>query len=79
MQCTICGSKHNVDFYPRFGYTACDCCAKETPQKVSKKEFHRRYFLGEDVPQAVVNGFYEDYLYSKDTLDEYIKNTTVEA
>lgn len=81
MYCRICGDEENVKYYPAKRQTLCTFCAKDTPRKVSRETFDKRYWVSDDPneappPESIKLEFYADYLASGDTLDEYIEATT---
>lgn len=79
MYCRICGSSKNTSYNSSLRYVVCPQCAEGTPEKVSFEDFCERYFAGDLLAdESTKRSFYEDYLYSKDTLDEYIESTTIE-
>jgi hypothetical protein len=77
MECKICGTEKGVIFNPALRYSVCPDCAAGTPAKASFTEFCERYFKDDPAcPSGIKKEFYDDYLCSKDTLDEYIADTT---
>jgi len=75
--CRICGDEENVKYYPAKRQSLCAFCAKDTPRKVSRETFCRAMFAGdEDCPSSIQRDFYDDYLASGDTLDEYIRKAS---
>jgi len=56
----------------------CDSCHGDTPAKVSREEFERVYWAGdEDCPRAIRNEFWDDYRASRyATVEEYRDATT---
>jgi hypothetical protein len=78
--CRVCGAEDVSTFYRnKQRQTLCDSCAGDTPPKVSRDEFEKAYWLadGGELPcYSVRKEFYEDYLRSTHTLEEYINRTT---
>lgn len=77
MYCRVCGDLKNVSFARRIGKPLCAYCAKGIPEKVTRDEFEER-FWGEElknVPASTRGEFYEEYLLSTYTVDEYIDQT----
>jgi len=77
--CQICGDERNIHYIGAARQFLCPTCAGDTPQKVSRDEFERAYWLadGGELPcYSVRKEFYEDYLRSVHTLEEYINRTT---
>jgi hypothetical protein len=81
MICRICGSEKGTEYRYTRHQTLCAACAAETPEKVGRDEFERRYFGPEAgvVPSSIVRDFYDDYLASTDDLDGYIEHTTSDS
>lgn len=81
MQCRICGDD-NAQYYSSRRMALCPSCLSETPAKLSRSQFDLAYW-GEGyeaiVPASTRREFYEDYLTSMFTLDQYIAETKVEA
>ena len=80
MSCRVCG--HSVaEFRPRSGLVLCQACHADTPAKVGRQEFDRRYWGADllQVPEATRREFYSDYLHSACTLDRYIAETSCPA
>lgn len=77
MYCRICGVDSG-SFRASKGQILCGPCDSETPRKVSREAFERRYWNGkpEEVPAGTRNEFWSDYLSSTLTLKEYIEETT---
>lgn len=77
MYCRICGDENGVKYRPAKRQGLCAGCNRETPAKVGRGEFDRRYWDGdESVPPHIKREFYSDYLASGKKLDEYIASTT---
>lgn len=58
--------------------TLCEHCAERTPDKLTKVEFDEQYW-GVDfdnVPYDVRKEFYQDYMTSFSTFEEYVRDTT---
>lgn len=79
MNCRICGTENNVQLYAGNRGILCADCAADTPEKIGKAEFVRRYFDGETVSDFIAREFYDDFRASNLTFDEYKKATTTEA
>jgi len=91
MYCRICGAREEdkpkwydgkwVELYPTKGLALCKPCAIETPDKVSKREFIKVYFEGDDtVSGNIIREFYDDYLASTcKSVQEYIDATRSES
>ena len=79
--CKICGDREGVKYYPAKHNTLCPPCAAGTPGKVQRTTFYFCYFGHDwvDVPKSTRCSFYDDYLASTCTLDEYIEQTTEEV
>ena len=79
--CAICGDESGVKYYPGKYNALCPSCAVDTPDKIHRDNFNVAYWGKgwEDVPQSTRREFYDDYLASTCTLDEYIKQTTEEV
>jgi hypothetical protein len=76
MYCKVCGDERDVQYYPAKRQTLCPTCAAETPRKVSRRAFDAAYWDGEDdCPESTRREFYEDYLHSDSTLEDYIERT----
>lgn len=74
MQCKICGAEGGL-WRNRSMQTLCGPCHRKTPHKVTKSVFRQRYFGVENVPAQTINEFYEDYLTSLYSLEDYIRET----
>ena len=75
MKCSICGE--SAVFRAPQRSILCDACLATTPPKVSREEFVRVYFKGDDtVTWSVLKEFYSDYLASECNLEQYVKETT---
>ena len=75
-QCWICGDEHTARFRPRLRRTVCDGCAHGMKPKVSRERFDEVYWGPESgIPESTRREFYEDYLSSTGTLDEYMAAT----
>jgi len=75
----VCGATEGVRFYPSKHLYLCPGCAERTPPKVSLGEFKVRIWKKlPEMPIAVVREFYDDYLTSDKTLDEYLKGAGFE-
>ena len=77
MYCKICGTEYKVKFRPSKLQNLCEFCNKETPKKMSKHNFDKKYW-GKDfesVPQSVRSEFYSDYLASSNTFKKYLEET----
>lgn len=76
MGCAICGDDR-ATYRNRSRMFLCASCHKDTPAKVSRDEFERVYWAGDDsVPAQTKQAFWEDYKYSKyKTVQEYIDAT----
>jgi len=72
-ECKVCGDETTAEYRFRSHLTLCDGCHRETPAKVSRETFEKRFFGIEEVPPSTRREFYEDYKYSKCTLAQYIK------
>jgi len=82
MSCQVCGDP-NARYYDTNRQSLCRSCAKDTPAKVSRSTFDKRYWISDDPNEeppneAIKREFYEDYLRSECTLAQYIERT-VEA
>jgi len=78
MYCRICGSEKDVKFYPAKRQSLCKWCAADTPSKLSRDEFEKRYWGAEvdTVPTFFRREFYSDYLASDCDMEKYIDQTT---
>ena len=76
MYCRVCGDENQVSFHGPSGQYLCKSCAKDTPHKVSRETFYKKYFGDEDIPESIKREFYEDYQRSTHNLKEYIAKTT---
>ena len=76
MLCRICNS-HNAVYRKNRRQYMCTECFILTPKKISYKDFKKIYFKSDDtVAKDVVKVFYNDYLTSIYTIEEYILQTT---
>lgn len=76
MYCRICGDETNVKFYPSKRQALCPHCAKDTPAKIGREQFDKRYWSdSDDVNESIKREFYADYLASEHAYDEYVKAT----
>lgn len=80
MGCNICGTEKGIKYYRSKLQTMCRACAKDTPAKVGRRTFLRRYFgpFFREVDHSTMNEFYSDYLASGHTLTAYVETTTTE-
>jgi hypothetical protein len=67
-----------VEWRPSKRQNLCDPCNAETPRKVSREAFEKRYWGARvnEVPNSVRYEFWSDYLTSSETLANYITTTT---
>lgn len=76
MYCQICGDE-NSQYYPAKRQSLCKYCAEDTPKKAGKMSFDKFYWdKPGEVPKAIKRDFYEDYLRSTCTLNQYKEQTT---
>lgn len=79
--CRVCGSEDGVKHYPDQRMHLCKSCLEGTPPKISKQEFDAKYWSDVKyghVGEGMKREFYEDYLTSKHTFEEYVYKTTEE-
>ena len=82
--CRVCGDENGTRFYAAQRQILCPSCAKDTPAKCSRASFDAAYWAGASsdpaspdyVPDSIRAEFYQDYLRSSHTLDEYIARTS---
>ena len=82
MQCRVCGTEEgNVDYRAKKRQSLCDACNRETPNKIGRDEFSRRYWGAgyETVPPGTLREFYSDYLASMHNFNDYRRATTCDA
>ena len=80
----VCGDELGTRFYPSKRQILCPACVQDTPDKCSRARFDSLYWAGASsdpaspdyVPASIRAQFYEDYLRSAYTLEEYIARTT---
>ena len=75
--CHVCGAEEAV-FYPACRNWLCQSCRQDTPSKIDRTSFNRKYWGKEisEVPESIRREFYEDYLASTCTFAQYVKDTT---
>lgn len=74
--CRVCGDPAAC-YRPAQRSTLCESCAAETPAKIGRAEFDRRYWPApESVPESTRREFFADYLASRCTFDAYLAATT---
>ena len=78
MYCRICGDESNIKYYVSKRQSLCPSCAKDTPAKVGRESFDRKYWAkDDDCPEAIRREFYADYLASSHgSIESYIEATT---
>lgn len=78
MECKICGSEIKVTYRYSKYQALCDLCNKETPRKMSRREFDGKYWTNEEllVPEFIKKEFYSDYLGSTETFHQYKRSTS---
>jgi hypothetical protein len=74
MYCKICGDERNVAYRPAARQSLCDSCSADTPAKIGRVNFDRWYWDGRagEVCESTKRDFYEDYLRSNHTFDQYL-------
>lgn len=79
MYCRICGEENNVKYYATKRQALCRHCAKDTPAKVSRAAFDRKYWAGDDdCPESIRREFYADYLASRHgSIESYMEATVL--
>ena len=79
MYCRICGSEENVRYYATKRQALCPYCSKDTPPKVNREAFDKKYWAGDNTPppDSIKREFYADYLAScHGSIESYIEATT---
>lgn len=76
--CRVCGTEDGVEFRESKRQSLCVSCNKETPRKVGRDAFDKRYWGAhlDEVPMSTRREFYSDYLTSDCSLEKYIETTT---
>ncbi len=73
MYCRICGSERNARYRASKLQFLCKECNKDTPKKISYDDFTEKFWRNDDnVPFSMKREFYQDYLSSCCTYDEYV-------
>ena len=77
MPCKICGDPI-TRWRPENRQTLCNSCAADTPRKIGRSEFDRKYWGPdfEEVHPETRREFYEDYLTSSQNFRDYQESTT---
>lgn len=72
--------KVTIEYRPSKRQTLCTVCDEETPRKVGREAFDKRYWgtgkAADEVPEGTKKEFYSDYLTSNSTLEKYVESTT---
>lgn len=73
MYCRVCGSEEGVTFRASKLQALCEACDAETPRKVSREAFEKRFWGKhiDEVPHGTRREFYQDYLRGDRTLAQY--------
>ena len=72
--CRVCGDEDGAQYIPSRRLSLCRSCASDTPRKVGFRSFVKALFgdEAESVGQQTQWDFYEDYLASTHTLEDYV-------
>ncbi len=74
--CKVCGDE-NSRYRVGKRQSLCDSCNAETPRKVSREEFDKKFWsVPNAIPESVKTEFYDDYKTFSCTVQEYIKQAS---
>lgn len=80
MHCRICGEEERAEYYPSKRQALCRSCAGDTPRKMPRSTFDKRYWGRElsTVPEGTRREFYSDYLACSGSFARYVEDTTAD-